>query len=159
MSTRRAVVLITLCLTLLTLASGSGRIGFLIPKAHAITIDKVTLGGDISGWNFTDGPVNNPPISVGQGDNVSLIMGADDVNHHFVFDADNDTKFTCPPDLCSHTIMYGYTPIQYSFTANFAPGTYKYYCLIHPLTMNGTFTIRPGHDVVVSKTSVSRNFA
>ncbi len=156
----RPATVISLCLALLMVLSLRTPFNTLIPRAHAVT-DNILLVGNLSGWNFT-GIDGNPPMTVSQGDNVSLLLGSDDVTHRFLFDADNETKFavSCPPDQCSNLIIYPNT-IRYSFLANFPPGKYKYYCAIHPLPMNGTFTIQPStsHDLAVSKITVSRNSA
>src|SRR5260370_12062347 len=114
-----------------------------IPKAHATARLIVLVGNYLYGWNSS-----NPPITVYQGDAVSLALSSGDGNtHQFVVDVDRDGKGIpiCPPDKCSPLFPPSTT---YPFTADFT-GSYTYYCTYHPTTMFGLFTVN-GPDFSVS---------
>ncbi len=115
-----------------------------IPRAHAATRSIVLVGNYLYGWNSS-----NPPITVYQGDLVSIVLSSGDgQSHRFVVDVDKDGKVftpTCPPDKCSAVFPPSTT---YSFTADFT-GSYTYYCTYHPASMFGSFTVN-GPDFGVS---------
>ncbi len=97
-----------------------------------------------AGWNGTTGHPN-PTITVQQGDSVSVkLSSADGASHLFLVDVDRDgaaDTADCPTvDPCS-SLFSPATPTTYSFTASFAPGTYTYFCTIHPSSMIGSFVV------------------
>ncbi len=70
---------------------------------------------------------------------ISLVSG-DGASHRFLLDVDKDgvTIATCGSvDPCS-TVFPPSTSV--SFTAP-SPGTYTYYCVVHPTTMLGNFVV------------------
>jgi|SRR5438445_6814243 len=122
-----------------------------IPRAHAATVSMVLTGCAFAtgtcragGWNGTT-TRPNPTITVQQGDIVSLTLSsADTLLHQFLVDADTDGATDvadCPTvDPCS--IMFSSTtPFTYTFTVNFLPGTYTYFCVVHPASMLGSFVV------------------
>src|SRR6266446_4742290 len=115
-----------------------------IPKAHATARSIMLVGNYAYGWNSS-----NPPITVYQGDSVSVVLSSGDgQSHRFVVDVDKDGKVftpTCPPDKCSNVFP---PSITYSFIADFT-GSYTYYCTYHPVSMFGSFTVN-GPDFSVS---------
>ncbi len=111
-----------------------------LPRVAAVN-RAITLEGFTSAWNSTSTP--NPAITVTQGDSVSLqLSSGDSALHRWFVDVDkNGPTPDCPgADICSSTFS---TSTVLTFTANFAPGTYTYYCSIHPATMLGQFVVNP----------------
>src|SRR5439155_5829263 len=89
----------------------------------------------------------NPTITVTQGDGVSLQLSSGDaVLHRWFVDVDkNGPTPDCPrADICSDPFT---TSSLLTFTVNFAPGTYTYYCSVHPTTMLGQFVVNPSSSV------------
>ncbi len=126
------------------------------PKAHASTRSITLVGYYATGWNM-----NNPSVTVTQGDVVTVILSSgDSMTHSFVVDVDKDmpsfSSTGCPPlpdnDKCSGLFTAPSTyPVTYQFTVDFTPGTYVYYCSFHPTTMVGNFIVQPpGPDFGVS---------
>ncbi len=109
--------------------------------AVAATNRSIALAGFINAWNFTSTP--NPTITVTQGDTVSLqLTSGDSAVHRWFVDVDkNGAAPDCPgSDICSNAFS---TSTVLSFTVSFAPGTYTYYCSVHPTTMLGQFVVNP----------------
>ena len=126
------------------------------PKAHASTRSITLVGYYATGWNM-----NNPSVTVTQGDVVTVILSSgDSMTHSFVVDVDKDmpsfSSTGCPPlpdnDKCSGLFTASSTyPVSYQFTVDFTPGMYVYYCSFHPTTMVGNFIVQPpGPDFGVS---------
>ncbi len=126
------------------------------PKAHASTRSITLVGYYATGWNM-----NNPSVTVTQGDVVTVILSSgDSMTHSFVVDVDRDmpsfSSTGCPPlpdnDKCSGLFTASSTyPVTYQFTVDFTPGMYVYYCSFHPTTMVGNFIVQPpGPDFGVS---------
>ena len=116
-----------------------------IPSVHAANIDSFLLNGSITGWNASTN--KNPTITVQQGDQVNLsLKSADLATHQFLLDGDNDgvaDQADCPTtDPCSNLFSTA-NGIIYRFIVNLAPGTYTYYCTVHPTTMLGSFVVTP----------------
>jgi len=145
-----------LALAILTLPHG--------PIFHAVHASNVTIhlvAYYASGWNgTTTNP--NPPITVQQGDSVTIVWSNGDtggVPHQFLLDVDKD-GFTdvsdCSPtaDPCTGTST---TTGTVTFTASTA-GSYTYYCTVHPMTMVGSFVVQappaPGFSMVPSPASI-----
>ncbi|HYY91952.1 MAG TPA: plastocyanin/azurin family copper-binding protein [Candidatus Dormibacteraeota bacterium] len=105
----------------------------------------ITLVGFFQGWNATT--VSNPTITVSQGDVVTLkLSSGDGITHQWFVDVDkNGPAPDCPGmDICSSAFA---TSMNMTFTVSFSPGTYTYYCAIHPTTMVGSFVVNPSTTV------------
>jgi plastocyanin len=116
----------------------------LIPRVAAAN-RTITLVGFIQAWNNTSVP--NPTITVNQGDVVTLqLSSGDGVFHQWFVDVDkNGPAPDCPgADICSSA--FG-TSTTFTFTVSFAPGTYTYYCVLHPSSMFGQFIVNPSSTV------------
>jgi len=113
---------------------------FSIPRVAAVN-RTINLAGYVNAWNFTSTP--NPTITVSQGDSVTLQLSSGDaVLHRWFVDVDrNGPSPDCPgADICSNAFS---TSTVLTFTVNFSPGTYTYYCSVHPTTMLGQFVVSP----------------
>src|SRR6266496_6160871 len=122
-----------------------------IPKAHAVSHPIKLTGAFYNGWNGTN---PGPTITVAKGDSVSMtLVSGDSAPHTFVIDVDKDGVVTpnCSVDKCSQQFT---TTITYTFTVDFGPGTYTYYCSIHLSAMVGTFIV-PGPDYGASSSPSS----
>lgn len=103
----------------------------------------ILLIGFTTGWNASTN--KNPIITVSQGDVIALtLQSGDGATHQFLLDGDNDGAADiadCPSvDPCSTPFS---TSTTYTFAIDIAPGTYTYFCNIHPTTMLGTFIVKP----------------
>lgn len=110
------------------------------PPVEAASPLGISLIGFINAWNNTSVP--NPTITVTQGDNVTIqLSSGDGAPHRFFVDVDkNGMTPDCPgADVCSNVFPPSTT---LTFTVNFAPGTYTYYCSVHPISMQGQFVVR-----------------
>ena len=113
------------------------------PPVEAASTPNISLVGFISAWNNTSVP--NPTITVTQGDTITIqLSSGDSAVHRFFVDVDkNGMTPDCPgADVCSN-IFPPSTPV--TFAVNFAPGTYTYYCAVHPTTMLGQFVVLQAH--------------
>jgi plastocyanin len=113
---------------------------FLIPRVEAVN-RTINLFGFVNAWNSSTNP--NPTITVSQGDSVTLqLSSSDGVLHRWFVDVDkNGPTPDCPgADICSNAFS---TSTVLTFTVNFSPGTYMYYCSVHPATMLGQFIVSP----------------
>jgi plastocyanin len=130
-----------------------------IREAHAANLSIALVGFAVGGWNATTSP--NPTITVHQGDTVSLKLSSGDAaTHQFLLDVDGDGTASddCPSvDPCS-TFFSSSTPITLSFTANL-PGTYTYYCTVHPTSMLGSFIVKAAPDYALSANPTSLTLA
>ena len=109
------------------------------PKVDAASTPSISLTGFFSAWNNTVVP--NPRITVTQGDTVTIqLSSGDGIVHRFFVDVDrNGITPDCPgADVCSNAFSSSTT---LTFTVNFAPGVYTYYCSLHPMTMLGQFVV------------------
>ena len=109
------------------------------PGVVAASTPSISLVGFISAWNNTSVP--NPTISVTQGDTITIqLSSGDGAVHRFFVDVDrNGMTPDCPgADVCSNVFP---PTTSLTFTVNFAPGTYTYYCSVHPTTMLGQFVV------------------
>ena len=109
------------------------------PSVDAASTPSLSLVGFISAWNSTG--VQNPTIAVTQGDTITIqLSSGDGAVHRFFVDVDkNGITPDCPgADVCSNVFPPSTT---LTFTVNFAPGTYTYYCSVHPTTMLGQFIV------------------
>ncbi len=161
MSTRRKTILIAM-----VIASLVSFIAFfnnpelpLVIPVHAASVH-FTLYADYLGWNLTKPSGANPTMTVTQGDSVSLtLIGDDALTHLFLLDLDGNggSVLDCPGnDICSGNIAQGQTVTVPSFTVNFAPGPYKYYCYYHFTTMVGNFIVQ-GFKINPNPTSLTVN--
>lgn len=102
----------------------------------------ILLNGFSDGWNFSTN--KNPIITVKQGDMVTVSLVSSDNNpHQFLLDMDKDgsTTATCfNIDPCSVQFPPN---TSVGFTAGL-PGSYTYFCTIHPSSMFATFVILAG---------------
>jgi len=113
----------------------------LVPNVSASN-RTITLIGNSNGWNYTTG--RNPPITVVQGDNVTVRLSSTDIMHNFLVDVDNDLydNSDCPSiDPCSANFSTS-GGTSYTFPIKFAPGNYSYYCTFHPGNMVGKFIVQ-----------------
>ena len=131
---RFASIPIIMLLLVMLFPSGPLKIAT-IQKAHG-TSQSVSLTGYAgSGWKAPDGTVN-PTITIPHGELFNLTSSSGDgVNHEFYVDVDGNGQRDYPIDPVADT---GSTTLGY-----FAPGTYAYYCAIHPQTMHGALTVLP----------------
>ena len=109
------------------------------PPVKAASDPNISLIGIVSAWNNTS--VRNPTITVTQGDTITIqLSSGDGAVHRFFVDVDkNGMTPDCPgADVCSNVFPPSTT---LTFTVNFAPGTYTYYCSVHPTTMLGQFVV------------------
>ncbi len=143
MVTVRAIVVLV---STLLLGAGilSSPIVLPIHRVAAAT-DTIVLTGFVAAWNNTSHP--NPTITVTQGDMVTLqLSSGDGALHRWFVDVDkNGPTPDCPgADFCSNAFS---TTTTFTFTVSFAPGTYTYYCSVHPATMLGSFVVNPSSSV------------
>jgi len=126
-------------LAFLSLSSLSAASLNIPPRVEAASTPSISLVGFISAWNNTNVP--NPTITVTQGDTLTIqLSSGDGAVHRFFVDVDkNGMTPDCPgADVCSNVFPPSTT---LTFTVNFAPGTYTYYCSVHPTTMLGQFVV------------------
>jgi FtsP/CotA-like multicopper oxidase with cupredoxin domain len=130
------LILVLLSLSTLSLASLSQ------PRKVAATTSYKTfsLVGYVNAWNYTGSP--NPPMTVTQGDNVTIhLSSGDSATHLFFIDLDKNgpTPDCSGADICSAAFP---PSTKVNFLANFAPGPYTYYCSVHPSYMYGNFIVQ-----------------
>jgi plastocyanin len=90
-------------------------------------VEQVNIGKNGDGYFYAPGNVSIPV-----GGKV-VWANKDDEDH----DVQSGTPVACDGIFCSGTIAPG---SAYSFTFT-SPGSYPYFCLIHPGLMSGTITI------------------
>jgi plastocyanin len=125
------------------------------PPPQSFTLDAI-----FQAWNNTSTP--NPTLSVVQGNVVALnLRSGDSATHQFYVDVNKNTSPDCSsPDPCSSLITPTSTPVSLQFPADFAPGSYTYYCSKHPTYMHGSFVVNaapayPNFVVSASPGSIS----
>ncbi len=136
MASNRFLVLLLAIISLASLIATSVNIP---PQVEAATTPSISLIGFFSAWNNTG--VHNPTITVTQGDTITIqLSSGDGAVHRFFVDVDkNGVTPDCPgADVCSNAFP---PSTSLTFTVNFAPGTYTYYCSVHPTTMLGQFVV------------------
>jgi len=113
-----------------------------ISDAHGAAVSIVLSGCVVSGgsclnvgWNGTTSKPN-PPITVAQGDIVSIALSTGDAfSHEFQLDLDNDGGESADcgtTDPCSQPFPPTTT---FMFTVMANPATYTYYCTFHTIQM------------------------
>ena len=129
-------------------------------KASSRTI---SLVGNTSGsyyyWNSS-----NPTITVTQGDTLTIdVSSSNSIPHRLLIDLDKD-GYTDAADCGTSDVCSNMVPPSYSippFTVNSSPGTYMYYCTVHPTSMVGSFVIQspasssPDFTITSSPTSLT----
>ena len=136
MASKRFWALIVAILSLSSLIATSVNIP---PQAAAASTPSISLIGFINAWNNTGVP--NPKITVTQGDTITIqLSSGDGAPHRFFVDVDkNGITPDCPgADVCSNVFP---PSTSLTFTVDFAPGVYTYYCSVHPTTMLGQFVV------------------
>jgi hypothetical protein len=128
-------------------------------KASSRTISLVGTTGAYYYWNDT-----NPTITVTQGDTLTIaVSSSNTVSHRLLIDLDKDGYTDIADcgslDVCSMMVPPSYTIPP--FTINSSPGTYTYYCTVHPGSMFGSFIVQsqqsttPDFTVTPSATSLT----
>ncbi len=128
-----------------------------------------TLIGFVSGWNSSQPSGSNPPITVTQGDTVTMrLSSGDGAPHRFLVDLDRDPMtppdtYDCPTtDPCSSTFSTGsVTTYTFTISAGTTPGNYQYICTIHYPAMVGNFVLQappPTPDFTIASTPSSLTF-
>jgi hypothetical protein len=120
-----------------------------IPKAHAATQNISLSGNRSSGWL---GSTANPTLTVTQGDTVVLTTSsADSYPHMFYIDVNGNGVPNCNPDKCATQVPPTHTD---TFSIDFSPGTYTYYCSFHPIAMKGSFVVQ-GFSIIANPSSLT----
>jgi len=123
-----------------------------IPNAHA-TSRTITLVGSTPGWNASTN--KNPPITVTQGDAITVQLSSADMTHQFYVDVNKNGVPDCPnpptssPDKCS-VFFTSTSSTSFTFMVDFPAGSYTYYCSVHPFSMLGTFTVQAAPDFTIT---------
>lgn len=136
MPTRPSVLALTLTLALTTVSASA-------PLAAAQDVHFVLFGDGNKGWG-TSAVLSKPgpPLTVDQGDNVTLTLsGADTSTHNWFIDYDNDS--TDDAEEPNSPNFVSPTPINWNFIAN-RTGTFTYRCKNHAANMYGSLTVREG---------------
>lgn len=109
------------------------------PRVTAASSQSIVLIGFFAAWNNTSTP--NPTITVVQGQGITIqLSSGDGVTHRFFVDVDKNGPI---PDCSGADVCSGVFPPStvLTFTVSFSPGTYTYYCSVHPTTMLGSFIV------------------
>jgi hypothetical protein len=127
-------------------------------KASSRTTSLVGTTGAYYYWNNT-----NPTITVTQGDSLTIaVSSSNGVQHRLLVDLDKDgytdTSDCGTSDFCSAMVPPSTTVGPITITSG--PGTYMYYCTIHPASMYGSFIVQsqsstPDFTLAPSATSVT----
>ena len=131
-----------------------------VPRAQAVTM--ISLAGTITAWNATTIP--NPTITVTQGDTVSISLTSTDTTHQFYVDVDRNGVADCSSlDKCS-AFFTPTSPTTFTFSIDFAAGTYTYFCSVHPTSMLGSFVVKTnpavgGSPLPVNKPALAAPYA
>jgi plastocyanin len=134
----------------------------IVPNVHAANVAIVLTGCVFTcpnvGWNGTTSNPN-PTITVTRGDIISLSLSSGDaISHRFLIERDGEAALDtadCPEiDPCSALFPPSTT---YTFTVTTdpagvptvttAPGSYTYYCTLHPMQMHGSLVVNPDTSV------------
>lgn len=148
----RAILVLLATILLVAGFYSSNPIAPHIPKAHA-TSRTVVLVGSFSGWNASTN--KNPSIMVTQGDSITVQLTSTDTTHQFYVDVNKNNIPDCSnpptssPDKCS-LFFAPSSPTSFTFTVDFPPGPYTYYCSLHPNSMLGTFTVQAAPDFTIT---------
>jgi len=144
----------------LTLSFAPSSFPSVIPvEASSKTISLVGTSGAHYYWNNS-----NPTITVTQGDTVTIdVSSSNSVSHALLIDFDKD-GYADTADCGSVDVCSSMVPPSTSvgpFSVNSSPGTYTYYCTVHPTAMFGSFVIQsqtsstPDFTITPSATSLT----
>lgn len=114
------------------------------PTVSPSAVYTLTLYGNaVTGWGFTPATISNPgpDLVMFAGDTVTLHLFANDsVAHTWYIDLNRDNK-NDSGDISAGSFSSPTVAHVFTFTVPSSPGTYAYYCEIHPTTMHGTLKI------------------
>lgn len=100
-------------------------------------------GSSTVGWGFTPTSISDPgpDLVMFAGDSVTMhLFSNDSVMHTWYIDLNNDNK-NDTGDISAGAFSSPTVAHVFTFTVPNSPGTYNYYCEIHPGTMHGTLKI------------------
>ena len=111
------------------------------PAAASYSIN--LYGAVLEGWGLSPNSISQPgpSLTLFVGDTVTVHLYSNDSATHTWFidltkDNANDTG-----DISSTSFSSSTVPLNFTFTVPNSPGTYTYYCEIHPSSMHGSITI------------------
>lgn len=111
--------------------------------APAATYTLSLYGSATRGWGLTPTAITNPgpSLTLFVGDTVTLhLFSNDSVTHTWYIDLTKDNA-NDTGDISAGSFSSNTTAHTFTFTVPNSPGTYTYYCEIHPSSMRGTVTI------------------
>ena len=103
------------------------------------------------GWGLTPNSITEPgpTLTLFVGDTVTLhLYSNDSVTHTWYIDLNKDNANTTG-DISAGAFSSATTAHTFVFTVPNSPGTYTYYCEIHPTSMHGSLTIAPAASHVL----------
>lgn len=114
------------------------------PSPAAATYTLTLYGSSLVGWGFTAASISNPgpDLVMFVGDTVTLHLFANDngVTHTWYIDLNHD-NMNNTGDISAGSFNNATVAHVFTFTVPNSPGTYQYFCEIHPSVMHGTLKI------------------